>query len=546
MDHVTKHASIWIDTAKVPARPALQGDLNVDVCIVGAGITGLTAARILKRAGMTVAVVDALSIGGGETSHTTAHLATHHDLYFKDTISKYGEDDARCILESRRAAIAQIEELLTDDGISCSYERVPAYLYAEDASGAEQLKEELEACLRVGMHAEWVETMPVGFPITGAIRFPNQAQFHPLQYLRGIAERVPGNGSYLFEHTRVTSVDSGSPCRVHSANGTITCKHVIYATNAPINATGMLITKVAAYRTYAMAFRIDPAAAPLALLWDTGDPYHYIRVHRSGDVTFLIVGGEDHKVGTTEPSGEPPVQHNDSEAAWERIEGWTRGRFSVGETAAKWSGQVLEPADGLPYIGKYEDHVWVATGLSGDGMTNGTMAAMLLSQEILGERTATSKIYDSKRLPTSGAVEYMRENVDFPMHLLSDRLKRADADRFREVGAGEGKIVRVGREKLAVFRDNDGSCHALSPVCTHMGCHVKWNNAEASWDCPCHGSRFDARTGEVLNGPATVGLQAKVVENRPSAEPRPVVHNEPRDTRTSEFPAARGSSPSVG
>jgi glycine/D-amino acid oxidase-like deaminating enzyme/nitrite reductase/ring-hydroxylating ferredoxin subunit len=542
MDHVTKHPSIWIDTAPVPYRSALQEDLTVDVCIVGAGITGLTAARILKRSGMTVAVVEALSIGGGETGHTTAHLATHHDLYYGDTISKFGEDEARMILESRRAAITQIEELITDDGISCGYERVPAYLYGEDSSSARELQRELEACQRIGMHAEWVETMPVSYPITGAIRFPNQAQFHPLEYLRGIAERVTGNGSYLFEHTRVTNVDSGSPCRVHTPNGTITCKHVIYATNAPINATGLLITKVAAYRTYAMAFRIDPASAPLALLWDTGDPYHYVRTHRAGDVTFLIVGGEDHKVGTHE--NEAPMAPNDENAAWARIEGWTRGRFVVGEIAAKWSGQVLEPADGLPYIGKYDDHVWVATGFSGDGMTNGTMAAMLLSQEILGEKTALAKIYDSKRMPTHGAMEYVRENVDFPKHLVTDRLKPADGDRFREVPAGEGKIIRMGKEKLAVFRDNDGSCHALSPVCTHMGCHVKWNNAESSWDCPCHGSRFDARTGEVLNGPATVALEVKDITSRASAVPKPFVHNEPRDTRTS-YVGMRESRPSI-
>ena len=506
MDHVTKNPSIWIDTAPVPPRKAMEGDVEVDVCIVGAGITGLTAARILKRSGMTVAVVEALSVGGGETGHTTAHLATHHDLYYSDTISKYGEDDARLILESRRAAIAQIEELITDDGIQCAYERVPAYLFCEDASGLKDLQKEMDACARIGMHAEWVESMPVTFPIAGAIRFPNQAQFHPLEYLRGIAEHVSGNGSYLFEHTRVTNVDAGSPCRVHTPHGMITCKHVIYATNAPINA-GYMITKVAAYRTYAMAFRIDPAAAPLALMWDTLDPYHYVRVHSTGGVTFLIVGGEDHKVGTEE----------DPEAAWKRVEGWARGRFVLGELAAKWSGQVLEPADGLPYIGKYDDHTWVATGFSGDGMTNGTIAAMVLSQQILGEKTAIAKIYDSKRMPTS--LEYVKENVTFPKHLVQDRFQRADGDRFREVHAGEGKILRVGKEKLAVFRDNSGACHALSPVCTHMGCHVKWNNAESSWDCPCHGSRFDARTGEVLNGPATVGLEAKPIENRPSAIP---------------------------
>jgi glycine/D-amino acid oxidase-like deaminating enzyme/nitrite reductase/ring-hydroxylating ferredoxin subunit len=532
MDHVTKHPSLWIDTAPVPYRKALAGDLTVDVCVIGAGITGLTAARILKRSGMTVAVVEALSIGGGETGHTTAHLATHQDLYYSDTIHKFGEDEARLILESRRAAIAQIEELVTDDGISCSYERVPAYLFTEDAKDLSKLHKEIDACAQIGMHAEWVESMPVGFPIAGAIRFANQAQFHPLEYLRGLAQHVSGNGSYLYEHTRVVNVDTGTPCRVHTPTGTITCKHVIYATNTPINATGMMITKVAAYRTYAMAFRIEANAAPLALLWDTKDPYHYARVHTVGGVTFLIVGGEDHKVGTDE----------DPDGAWQRIEGWTRGRFVVGELAAKWSGQVLEPHDGLPYIGPYDDHVWVATGFSGDGMTNGTMAAMLLSQQILGEKTAIAKIYDSKRLPTSGALEYMKENATFPKHLVQDRFGRADSDRFRAVGAGEGKIIRAGKEKLAVFRDNAGTCHALSPVCTHMGCHVKWNNAESSWDCPCHGSRFDARTGEVLNGPATVGLEVKSIENRPSAVPRAP---EPmRSTRTS-FVGMRESSPSI-
>lgn len=520
MDYVTKHPSIWIDTAPVPYRSALAGDLEVDVCIVGAGITGLTAARLLRRAGMTVAVVDAMSVGGGETGHTTAHLATHHDLYYRDTIHHYGEEDARLILESRRAAIAQIESFVTDDGIACGYERVPAYLYTEHGADVASLEEELKACQRLAMNVEWVTAMPVAFPIAGAIRFANQAQFHPLEYLRGLAERVSGNGSYLFEHTRVTNVEGG---RVFTESGIIRCKQVIYATNAPINATGLLITKVAAYRTYAMAFRIDPSAAPLALLWDSGDPYHYVRVHRTSHATFLIVGGEDHKVGVAE----------DQDACWKRLEGFARGRFIVGELAAKWSGQVLEPADGLPFIGKYDDMVWVATGFSGDGLTNGTLAAMLLTQQILGEQSVLSKIYDSKRLPISGARSYMRENVDFPLHLMADRFRRADADRFREVGAGEGKIVRAGKEKLAVFRDNDGSVHALSPVCTHMGCHVKWNGAESSWDCPCHGSRFDARTGEVLNGPATAALATKDVEGRISAVPKPVIHNEPRDTRTS-------------
>ncbi len=535
MDHVTKHPSIWIDTAPVPHRPALSGDVSVDVCVIGGGITGLTSARLLKRAGMTVAVVDALSIGGGESGHTTAHLATHHDLYYRDTISKFGEDEARLVLESRRAAIAQIEAFVADEGIRCHYERVPAYLFSEQSGDVSELRDELEACNRIGMHVEWVDTIPARFPVAGAIRFPNQAQFHPLEYLRGLSDRVSGNGSHLFEHTRVTSIDYGSPCRVHTATGSITCKHVILASNSPLNAMGLLITKIAAYRTYAMAFHVDPASAPLALLWDSGDPYHYVRMHRSGETTFLIVGGEDHKVGSKE--NDAPTDHQTTaDAAWRRIEGWTRGRFAVGEIAAKWSGQILEPADGLPYIGKYDENAWVATGFSGDGMTNGTMAAMLLTQEILGERTAIAKVYDSKRMPTRGAGEYVRENVDFPKHLVTDRVRRADTEQFRMVAPGEGKIVRMGKEKLAVFRDNDGSVHAFSPVCTHMGCHVRWNDAESSWDCPCHGSRYDARSGEPLNGPATMALHAKDVGSRVSAAPAlrtEFAQNTPRDTRTS-------------
>ncbi|MBI2390556.1 MAG: FAD-dependent oxidoreductase [Deltaproteobacteria bacterium] len=539
MDHVTKHPSLWIETAPPLPRAPLHGDLSVDVCVVGAGITGITAARLLKRAGKTVAVIDARSVGGGETGHTTAHLASHHDLYYSDTIEKYGEDDARMILESRRAAIAQIESFVADENIVCAYERVPAYLFAEDGSGERDLREEIAACQRLGMNAEWVERVPAPFPVRGAIRFANQAQFHPLQYLAAMADRVDGNGSHVFEHTRALSIDSGAPCRVQTDRGTIDCRDVILATNSPVNAVGLLITRIAAYRTYAMAFRVDPASAPLALMWDTADPYHYIRVHHAGDATFLIVGAEDHKVGARENEAKADVQQDESTSAWRRIEGWTRGRFAASEIAAQWSGQILEPADGLPYVGKHDEHVWVATGFSGDGMTNGTMAAMLLSDEILDERSAIARLYDPKRLDLMASIkDYVRENVDFPMHLVSDRLKKAGTDRLRDVGPDEGKIVRFGKEKLAVFREASGEVHAFSPVCTHMGCLVHWNGAESSWDCPCHGSRFDARTGAALNGPAAKGLEARDVSDRESALPtvEASAHNVPRDTLTS-FPA---------
>jgi len=543
MDSVTRHPSLWLRTASTAPRAPLHGDLAADVCVIGAGITGITTARLLKRAGLSVAVVDALGVGAGETGHTTAHLSSHHDLSYSDTIDKFGEDDARLILESRRAAIAQIESFVIDENIQCGYERVPAFLFAEDAAGERELRDELQACRRLGMNAEWVERLPASFTVRGAIRFPNQAQFHPLEYVGALAERIEGNGSRLLERTRATSIDAGSPCAVFTDRGTIFCREVIHATNVPLNAMGLLITRIAPYRTYAMSFHIDPASAPLALMWDSGDPYHYVRVHRVEGRTYLLVGGEDHKVGSLEHDAPTDTQVQ-AERAWNRIEAWTRARFTAGAVSHRWSGQLLEPSDGLPFIGRYDDHVWVATGFSGDGMTNGTIAAMLLTEEILGQRSALSKVYDPKRVDVFASIkEYVRENVDFPMHLIRDRLERPQADRFRDVRPGEGMIVRTGKEKLAVFRDPEGAVHAFSPVCTHMGCHVHWNAAETSWDCPCHGSRFDARSGAVLNGPATSALAARDVGDRESALPTggAPARNVPRDTLTS-FPGRESRS----
>jgi glycine/D-amino acid oxidase-like deaminating enzyme/nitrite reductase/ring-hydroxylating ferredoxin subunit len=508
MDHVAKHLSLWLDTASLQEFPVLDRDLDVDVCIVGGGITGLTAARLLKRAGKTVAIVEALRCGGGETGHTTAHVSVHHDLYYSDTIDRFGEDDARLILGSRRAAIAQMESFIVDDGIQCHWERVPAYLFSEEASGVRDIQAELEACVRLGIDAEWTTDMPVRFPVLGAMRIANQAQLHPLEYLRALASMVPGNGSYVFEHTRAVDVHAD---RVDTEHGTIRCKDVVVATNGPIVGQ-FLVTKIAAYRTYAMAFRVVGAAAPDALLWDTQDPYHYVRVHRRGGVSFLVVGGEDHKTGQGETV--------DPDAAWHRLEAWARGRFTLGEVAAQWSGQILEPADGLPFIGRFRDHVYVATGYSGDGITNGTLAGMLLSEEVLGQHSPIAKVYDPTRVASLASREYVKENVDYPVHMLTDRLKKTEGDKLRVVQPGEGKILRVGGEKLAVYRENDGTVHAFSPVCPHMGCHVAFNAAESSWDCPCHGSRFDATNGEVLNGPATKGLAAADVSDRASAVPQ--------------------------
>ncbi|MGZ3450974.1 MAG: FAD-dependent oxidoreductase [Polyangiales bacterium] len=507
MDHVAKHLSLWLDSASLPAFPVLDRNIDVDVCIVGGGITGLTAARLLKRAGKTVAVVEALRCGGGETGHTTAHVSVHHDQYYSKTIDRFGEDDARLILGSRRAAFAQMETFVVEDEIACHWERVPTYLFAEEPSGAREVQREVEACVRIGIDAEWTTDVPVRFPLIGAMRIANQAQFHPIEYLRGLADMIPGNGSYVFEHTRAIDVHQGI---VETEHGTINCRDVVVATNAPIIGQ-FLVTKIAAYRTYAVAFRIESAAAPDALLWDTADPYHYVRVHRRGNATFLIVGGEDHKTGQGE--------HVDPNASWMRLEAWARGRFSTGAVAARWSGQILQSIDGLPFVGRHEERLYVATGFGGDGMTNGTLAGMLLSEEVLAQHSPIAKLYAPTRVGSIASREYVKENVGYPVHMLTDRLRKTAGDRLRVVQPGEGKILRVDGEKVAVFRETDGTVHAFSPVCSHKGCHVAFNAAESSWDCPCHGSRFDASTGEVLNGPAIQALSPADVSDRASAVP---------------------------
>jgi glycine/D-amino acid oxidase-like deaminating enzyme/nitrite reductase/ring-hydroxylating ferredoxin subunit len=514
MDHVTTHPSLWLDRSADPDRasivraPALRTDLDVDVCVVGGGVTGLTTALLLSRAGRRVVVVDALVVGGGETGRTTAHLAVHHDLYFRDVISRFGEDDAHLVLASRRAAIARIESIIAEGAIECGFARVPAYLYSETTAGVAELRDELVACGRIGVDASWSEHPPIPGPVQGAIHFPDQAELQPISYLAGLVELLRREGVEVYEHTRVESIDEGSPARVRAGSATITARDVVLATTAPVGMHAVLYTKIAAYRTYAIAAEIDPVAAPRALLWDDGDPYHYVRSHHSGGRTFLIVGGEDHKTG----------QGGEDDARWRALEEWTRARWPIGAVVDRWSGQVLEPADGLPYIGAERPGIWIATGFSGDGMTNGTIAAEVLAAEISGARTAGSRLYDATRFkPIASAKEFVREAIDYPAHLVADRLRKPEAERAADVACGDGKLVRLGRERVAVHRDDGGAVHAFSPVCPHMGCHVHWNGAERSWDCPCHGSRFDAKTGEPLNGPATRGLVARPLEERTEA-----------------------------
>lgn len=503
------HKSLWTTTAPGRRFPTLAGDMTVDVVVVGGGIAGLTTAWLLKRAGKKVAVLEMNRLLTGQTGQTTAHLTELLDAPYSTLISDFGEKGARMAASSSRAAIEQIATLVEELGVDCGFQRVPMFRYAETEDELRELREEIDAAKEVGLLATFTREVPLPYPVRGALRLEDQALFHPRQYLLAMAERLEGDGCFIFEETRVLEVRDGTPCRVVTDRGTVTATDVVEATTTPLNRL-FLHTKLYPYRSYAVA---GPLERPLeaGLYYDSKDPYHYIRPQRIDGVEYLIVGGEDHKVGSEE----------NTERHFKALEEYTLRNFPVSTLTHRWSGQVIEPADGLAYIGRNSAsvHTWVATGFSGTGMTWGTLSAMILSDLILGRQNPYAALYDATRVKVkAGAKDFIQENADVAFRFVADRLSRPDGHKLSEVAPGEGKILEVEGQKVAVYREESGACHAVSPVCTHLGCHVHWNNAERSWDCPCHGARYSP-TGKVLNGPTVKDLASKPLPAEASSSP---------------------------
>jgi glycine/D-amino acid oxidase-like deaminating enzyme/nitrite reductase/ring-hydroxylating ferredoxin subunit len=484
-----------------PSFAALESDRRVDVAIVGGGITGITAAYLLKEAGLTVALIEADRLASGVSGHTTAHLTEVFDCAYQKLIADFGHDGAHLAALSSHRALLRIADLIREEDIECDFERLPAFQYTEDEAMAASLETESAAALSLGLDVSFVAEVPLPFTTAGALRFRNQAQFHPRRYLLGLALTIPGDGSHIFEKSRVTAVEDGDPCLVVTASGTVTARHVIIATHAPFGASPLQM-KIASYRSYVLALRMTESGTALpGLFWDTDSPYHYIRSHSTAGETHLIVGGSDHKTG----------QEADTLGCFEELQEFASKRFKVKSVASRWSAQVIEPVDGLPLIGHDPEsrNVFVATGYSGTGLVLGTLAAMINSDLILGCANPYRDLYDPNRaspVPSIGA--FVKENADFPVRFVASMLKGADQIQLGEIQKGEGRIVDLAGEKTGVYRDPQGLLHAVSPVCTHLGCVVGFNNAEKTWDCPCHGSRFTP-DGEVLNGPAIRPLESR-------------------------------------
>jgi glycine/D-amino acid oxidase-like deaminating enzyme/nitrite reductase/ring-hydroxylating ferredoxin subunit len=482
-------------TADMPQEPPLEADAAADVCIVGAGIAGLTTAYLLSKTGKRVVVVDDGPTAGGETCRTTAHLVSALDDRFYNLERLHGAEGARLAAQSHVAAIDQIERIVRDEIIECDFVRVDGYLFVPPGDDLAQLDDELQAALRAGLDVSRVDRAPITSFDTGpALRFPMQGQFHILKYLRGVADAAKRQGARIYNGTHVDRIEGGRDARVETSRGVIRAGAIVVATNSPVNDLVAIHTKQAAYRTFVIGAVVRRGSVPQILLWDTPDPYHYVRVVQSGPHDILIVGGEDHKTG----------QANDAPQRFRRLEEWTRERFpQVQSFEFQWSGQVMEPIDSLALIGRNpldSDNVYIATGDSGNGMTHGTIAGMLLTDLISDRENPWARLYDPSRKTLGALKEFVKENVNVAAQ-YADLVTPGELDDVTAIGRGEGGILRRGAAKVAVYRDEDGTLHERSAFCTHLGCVVQWNSTEKTWDCPCHGSRFQT-DGHVVNGPA--------------------------------------------
>ncbi|NEM97804.1 FAD-dependent oxidoreductase [Pontibacter burrus] len=500
--------SVWVDGIAMPATPSLQQNVTCDVCIVGAGIAGLTTAYNLMKEGKSVMILEAKDeICGGETGRTTAHLASALDDGFPELIRLFGANGARLAIQSHMAAIDKIEQIIHDEKIACDFKRVDGYMFANNTEQEEQLVKELEAVHQLGWRdvvlrkscpLESLTSLP-------CLHFPNQGRFHVLKYLSSLANALLNKDVRIYTSSKAVDFKSGAVAVVTTQSGhTVTANHVVVTSNSPVNDMVTMHTKQAPYRTYVIGARVPKGSVPDALYWDMQDPYHYIRIQEAdkdageGADDILIVGGEDHKTG----------QDNYPELRFQQLEHWMRLHFPMaGEVVYRWSGQVLEPVDSLAFIGRNPgdaENVYIATGDSGHGMTHGTIAGILITDLIMGRTNEWATIYDPARVSIKTTGEFLKENLNVAAQ-YTDLVQGGEVKDANEVQPGTGRVIGRGKSKIAVYCDEDGAKHECSAICTHLGCVVHWNSVEKSWDCPCHGSRFDP-FGKVITGPAVKDL----------------------------------------
>ncbi len=498
MDLPGKGVSYWLDSTPTTSFPVQEGDLAVDVAILGGGIVGVTVGFLLKEAGVRVALVEARRVLEGVTGHTTGKLTSLHALIYRSLIDRFDRERAYLYGQANQAAIELVASIIGQKGIACDFARLPAYTYAVHEDDMAQVESEVEAAQSLDLPASFERNPPLPYHTLGAVCFQNQARFHPRKYLLALANAIPGNGSYILEQTTALDVDDGRPAIVTTNYGKIRAHDVIVATHFPFLDRGLYFTRQTPRLAYVLGvYVVEPV--PEGLFISTQPDYHSLRPQPTSDGMMLIAGGGEHVTG----------QGGDTRQYYRNLDSWVHQHFHVRSIAYRWSTQDNYTVDGLPFVGKYtpaSSHLYVATGFFGWGMTNGTAAALLLADTILGRPNPWAAVYDPSRVwRAKTLLGVARRGTESAGQLVTGYLSKGEPLSPDQIRAGEGRVIDYRGKKLAVYREMSGKLHVVSAICGHMGCVVSWNSAETTWDCPCHSSRYTV-DGEFIHGPTVKNL----------------------------------------